>query len=447
MFDIVINKGYVEDPGNRVSSKLNIGILDGKIAEISHDELEGRTVINGENLIVAPGFIDIHMHEDSFNEKTNKFDFLISHSMLKMGVTTVLGGNCGIGPSDLEGYVEKVREKGYPINIGMFVPHECLRNAFGSFDKYKPVTTDVIEKMAKKLRGLLKKGFYGLSFGVEYIPGMNEEEMLRLAKVCAEFGGTIAVHVREDGEQIIPSILEAITLGEKTGAPIQISHIGSMGSFGNMSGVLSIIDEKRSHGVDVVCDCYPYDACCTHIGSTTFDDGFLERYDMDYSGLHISGKVCTEEMFKRARQENPKTLVVAHIMKESDVDMAICHSACITASDGIYVNGQGHPRGSGTFPRLINRYVKEKKSLTITQAIEKITSMPADRFNLKGKGRLSIGADADITIFNLEKIRDMANYESPLEAPVGIEYVIIDGKIAVKGGEILSESLGRYISK
>jgi len=455
MFDIVINNGLVIDPFNKINYKMNLGILNGKIACISKEHLSGNTDINAESLIVTPGFVDMHMHEDPYNSKGDSFALCISNSMLNMGVTTVVGGNCGIGPSNPLEYLDAVDRLGYPINIAMYAPHESLRNIFGDFDKYGLVDKENIDKMAKLLKLQLDGGCIGFSMGIEYIPGINEYEATELMKVTAKSNKLVAIHQRGDAKQSISSIEEIINYAKITSASLQISHVSSMCSFGQMREALSIIDYYRSQGLDIGFDNYPYYAYCTFIGSTCFDDGFLEKYNLNedsYSKLEmtsgeLAGKRFSKETFDKERKKDPKALVIAHLLGEEEVDMSINHPTSIIVSDGLYNNGQGHPRGSGTFPRFINEYVKGKKVLTLEKAIEKITYLPANRMGLSSKGTLSVGADADITIFDLNKIEDGATYLEPLKKPIGIEFVVIGGEIALKHGDIVNSKLGKSIRK
>lgn len=453
MLDIVINNGHVIDPLNRISSKLNIGLNNNKITCISNKQLTGAIEINAEKLIVAPGFIDMHMHEDLYNAKDDVFEDCISNAMLNMGVTTVVGGNCGLGPKNPIEYLDAVDRKGYPINIAMFAPHESLRNTFGDFNKYGPIDNKSIEKMAKLLQQQLDEGCIGLSLGIEYIPGISQYEATELMKVAAKNHKLVAVHQRGDAERAIPSIEEIVNCAMSSNAALQISHISSMCSFGQMEEALSAIDYYKSQGLDIGFDCYPYYAFCTFIGSAVFDEGFLEKFNLNddaYTKLQMTsgefaGKSCTKETFTAQRNKDPNALVIAHLLREEEVDMAIAHPASIVVSDGLYNNGQGHPRGSGTFPRLVNEFVNKKKLFSLETAIEKMTCLPSKRMGFQSKGNLGIGSDADITIFDLNAIEDCATYIEPLKRPTGIEYVIIGGEIALKKGVILNNKLGKSI--
>lgn len=456
MFDLVIHNGLVIDPSGRIYSQLNVGVKNGRVSAVTRDNINGNIEINADGLVVTPGFIDMHIHEDPYNPEKGDFEFVISDTMLKMGVATVVGGNCGIGTmkNPVE-YLNAVDRLGYPVNIGMLSPHEKLRAALGDFSRYESVSQCDIDGMSELLQNHLDGGCLGLSLGFEYIPGINEAEATALMRVTGKNNKLVTVHQRGDGDQAISSIEELLCYAAETGAKLQISHLSSMCSFGSMDEAISIIDSRRSEGLDVLFDGYPYYAFCTSIGSAVFDEGFLEKYhygDEYYARLQIDaeylqGKEMNKDVFLALREKDPGALVVAHLLNGEEVDCCITHPASIVVSDGLYSNGQGHPRGSGTFPKLIREYVIEKKLLTLEDAIEKITWMPAKRMGLTGKGSLKTGADADITIFDLNKIRDGASYQQPLKQPSGIEYVIINGEIALKSGEIIKNRLGRSVRK
>ena len=405
---------------------------------------------------MSPGFIDMHIHEDLYDEENDSFQIVISESMLKMGVTTVIGGNCGKGYTDnpVE-YMNTVDRLGYPVNIGMLAPHERIRSAFGEFDEYKPVDRKYLGGMKELLQTWLAGGCLGFSMGIEYDPGIDETEATALMEIVAKNGKIVTAHQRSDGNQAIASVEEYIAWGAATGAKLHISHLSSMNSFGSMAETLSIIDSNRAKGMDLGFDGYPYYAFCTWLGSAVFDDGFLEKYnfgDEGYGLLQVAsgpsaGIRLNKETFRELREKEPRALIIAHVLNEQEVDLCINHPSCIVVSDGLYSNGQGHPRGAGTFPKLIRDYVVEKKLMTLSDAIEKITWMPAQRMGLQGKGSLKPGSDADITIFDLNTIKDNATYQESRIPPAGIEYAVINGQIALKGGEVLNGKLGRSIRK
>jgi N-acyl-D-amino-acid deacylase len=450
MFDYVLKGGQVIDPKNKISSRLNIGIKNGKINDLTLDDIFGKRVIDCSNLIISPGFVDVHMHEDPYDENKKDFQICISECMLKMGVTSVIGGNCGSGPQNPLEYLKAIERLGYPVNMGLLSAHANLREYVGDFDKYNNVDKGTIDQMCERLKEELQGATLGLSFGIRYTPGINREELLALSQVVKKYDKVVAAHVRDDAEGVIPAIMELIGIAQETGVKIQISHIGSMAAYGQMEEVYRLVDYYSGKGLDIGIDCYPYNAFCTSIGSTTFDDGFRERYKIDYSVLEITqgqykGQRLCEQAFKKERKENPDYLVVAHVMREQEVDMALAHPKTVLASDGVLNDGSGHPRAAGAFPRFIREYVINKKAVSLFDAIAKMTYQPAARFGLK-KGSLSIGSDADIVVFDLERIRDKATFEKPTEDPEGIKFVFVNGELALDDGKIINNRLGRSIT-
>ncbi|WP_312812723.1 amidohydrolase family protein [Sedimentibacter sp.] len=447
----LIKNGFVVDPANKVYSKQNILIDNGKIVFITNEVPKSDVVIDAEDKIVCPGFIDIHMHEEPLNELNNTLEKSITNSMLRMGVTTAIGGNCGINTIEPKKYLDIVDEEGSPISIGLFAGHTFVREMVGNKDKYTNIKEDELRNMQKVLQENLEAGCLGISYGIRYVPGINEEEMLETAKYCKSNNKIITAHVRDDAAYIFEAVNELAKVGIKLNIPVQNSHIGSMAGFGQMEELLSMIDRYKANGLDITNDCYPYYAFSTRIGETTYDGDFLKRYKADYSCIEIcegkyKGQRCNEEIFNELRKLYPKTLTVCHVMKKEDVDLALIHPNVMIASDGLMDGEQGHPRASGTFPRFISQYVKSGK-ISLFNAIEKMSFMQAEKLGLSAKGRLNVGADADIVIFDINKIQDNATFEKPTAKPNGIEYVLINGEIALKDNEIINNSLGKSIRK
>lgn len=450
--DLVIKNGFVIDPKNRIYAKLNIGISAGKIRAVTSSNLEGDKIIDAAGLTISPGFIDAHMHEDSYDVDNDEFHINVFDCMARMGVTTAIGGNCGSGPNRPDLYLDAVDKHGLPVNFGILVPHEELRRSVGENNKYKKVHPENIEKMKNLARKYVDKGCLGISFGIRYVPGLAREELLAISQVLQKDNKVVSAHIRDDAKQVIPSTRELIDIGLTLGIPVQVSHIGSMGAYGQMEELLTLIDNYKAQGMDISSDCYPYNAFSTGIGETTYDEGFLERYQTTYDSIEIAegkfkGQRLNEELFFKLRIENPELITVGHVMKDEEVDMAITHPAVLIGSDGYIHDSQGHPRASGTFPRVIKKYVKEKKTLTLYSAIEKMTYLTAQRYGLEQKGGLSVGQDADIVIFNFAEISDNATFENPTLPPTGIKFVLVNGKIAVKDDKILTRKLGKSIRK
>ena len=445
---ILIHGGRVIDPANRVDAKLNLLVEDGRVAWVGTGMPEADQTIDATGKIVSPGFIDIHMHEDPVGED-GKIAFDISNSMLRMGVTTAAGGNCGINVYDPVEYLALVDKDGAPVNMVMFAGHEYFRKAAGAEDIYAEATESQKRLMEGAIRTALENGCAGVSFGLRYVPGANKDEFYRAAACCQKGNKLIASHVRDDADGIFDAIDEFCAAGAAFGIPVQISHIGSMGGFGQMQQVLRQIDEYKLNGLDIAMDCYPYFAFSTRLGTPTYDPGWLDRYHCDYGVLEFcegkyKGQRATKETFDEMRRDFPQCITVCYVMKEEDVRLAFRHPAVMLGSDGLLNNGQGHPRASGSFPRFLAEFSRNG-NLSLYDAIEKMTAMPAQRLGLANKGRLNVGADADITIFDYEKIRDGATFSEPALPPTGIDYVLIGGEVAAKDCRIVKANCGKAI--
>lgn len=443
----LIYGGHVIDPANRVNGKLNLLIENGKIAWAGTAMPDADRQIDATGKIVTPGFIDIHMHEDPV--ENGKIQPCIFNMMLRQGVTTAVGGNCGGNVYDPVEYLNMVDRDGAAVNVALFAGHEYFREAAGAEDIYAPATEEQKVEMVKGIRSALDGGCVGVSFGLRYVPGADKDEFFRAAECCKESKKIVSSHVRDDADAIFASIDEFFAAGVAYGLPVQISHIGSMGGFGQMEAVLQQIDGYKLNGLDIAMDCYPYFAFSTRLGTPTYDPGWLDRYHCDYSVLEFcegkyKGQRATAATFAEMRRDFTECITVCYVMKEEDIRLAFRHPGVMLASDGLTDNGQGHPRAAGTFPRFLAEFVK-KGTLSLYEAIEKMTAQPADRLRLGSKGRLNVGADADITIFDYETVQDGATFAEPALPPQGIEMVLIGGEIALEKGEIKNAACGKSV--
>ena len=441
--------GHVIDPANRVDGLLNILIEDGKIAWVGTGMVDADRTIDATGKIVTPGFIDIHLHEDPVAD--GKIQPCIFHMMLKQGVTTAVGGNCGINVYDPSAYLDIVDRDGAAVNVALYAGHEYFRKAAGATDIYAGSTEEETQKMAADIRTALDNGCVGVSVGLRYVPGADKEEFFRAAECCAENKKIIASHVRDDADGIFDAIDEFCAAGVEYSVPVQISHIGSMGGFGQMADVLRQIDSYRLNGLDIALDCYPYFAFSTRLGTPTYDPGWLDRYHCDYDVLEYcegkyKGQRANAETFAEMRRDFPECITVCYVMKEEDIRLAFRHPRVMLASDGLVNNGQGHPRAAGSFPRFLAEFAR-KGTVSLYQAIEKMTAMPADRLHLENKGRLNVGADADITVFDFDTVQDGATFAEPALEPKGIDYVFIGGELALDHGTIVKETCGKAVRK
>ena len=446
----LIQNGLLADPASALLERGDLLIEDGKIAALHPENPAADRIIDAQGRIVCPGFIDIHMHEDPVGPD-GKIESCIFHSMLRMGVTTAVGGNCGLNVYDPGHYLDIVDRHGAPVNVALFAGHGYFRECAGAQDKYVAIAPRQQEKMLAGLQSALQAGCMGISFGLRYVPGTDQNEFYAAAQLCQAGGHPISAHVRDDAAAIFAAVDEVARAGHAFGIPVQISHIGSMGGFGQMGKLLEQIDAYRADGLDIACDCYPYTAFSTRIGETTYDDGWLDRYACTYSAcVPASGKYrgqpCTRETFEELRRDDPECITVCYVMRGEDVEMALRHPAVMLASDGLLENGEGHPRASGSFPRFWREYVC-RGGMDLLPGLAKMTSMPADRLGLSCKGRLQPGADADIVIFDPQRLADCARFDAPALPPEGIDYVLIGGEVALKNGEIQNAALGRSVRR
>lgn len=446
--DLLIKNGRVIDPANHLDGIYHVVLKDGVVASVAEDLPHGDyQVIDATGKVVCPGFLDIHMHEAP-TEDLGDMESSIFGTMLRMGVTTVLGGNCGDNVLPPKEYFEAVRD-GLPVNLCLMAGHGDARRLAGVTDRYAPPTRSQVAKMVELLKQWLEEGCFGVSYGIRYSPGITEEELLRTAEVCREEKLLIAAHLRDDADYIFDALEEFLAVARAHGLPCQVSHLGSMGGYGQMAEVLSMLEGEREKGLDVMADCYPYSAFSTSIGATTYDPGFLQRYRCGYDAIVLcggeyDGQRCTEEIFHTLRREAPGTITVAHVMAPEDVDLCLIHPLVMPASDGLMEGGHGHPRAAGTFPRFLKEYGEK---LGLSRAIEKITAMPAQRLGLSHKGNLSVGSDADLVIFDPETIADRATFSEPTLSPVGIHWVILGGKVVCREGKITDPCAGKIIKR
>ena len=445
----LIQNGTLVDPLSKVHAKRNLYIKDGKIAFCTSEFPPADRVIDAAGKIVAPGFIDIHMHEGTVNPD-GTLDESMFLALLNMGVTSALGGNCGNNafPSPAE-YLDLIDQRGIPVNLGLFAGHTDARLRAGGQNKYAPVDSAVQSRMLAELEKELDAGCAGISFGIKYTPGTTFHELLQVCSLCKKADKPISAHIREDAAGVYNAAREIAEAARQLGIQAEISHIGSMAGFGQMCETLAMLDEYVLNGTNLGIDCYPYYAFSTEIGETTYDDGWLEHYNTNYSSIEIcdgefKGQRCTEEIFRTLRKEAPGTITVCHVMKPEEVDMALLHPNVMLVTDGFLHNGQGHPRAAGAFPRFIKNYVHTGK-ISLDDAIAKMASLPALKFGLKNKGRLCAGADADIVIFDPDTIADTATYDNPVASPQGIDTVLISGEPALKKDRVANPGLGRSL--
>lgn len=447
MFDLVINNGTLIDPKTQLQTVGNIGITDGKIRVVSREILEGSEMIDADNLIVCPGFIDIHSHLS--------FPLYPAWCSVRQGITTTLSGNCGISPHmPISKYLDDMDSQGYPLNFATLVGHSwTLRKMVGLTDPYETASEKQINEMVDIAEKALTEGAFGISLGLEYAPGTTLSEVIPLAKLVAKYDKLVPIHIRTDALDFAVGLREAITIMEKTGARVQISHLAyNFGVYPEVMGMaLQMIENARAKGLPLMCDSGIYEAFATFVKSAVFDPGWENRYGCSLNDLMISsgkyvGHQCTEEIYNYVRNEEEGVIGTAFVGVLPDLALALKQSYVMVSTDAGLVDtpGSGHPQDAGTYPKVFQKLVREQGVLSLMEAITKSTWLPAQQLKLFNKGWLGTGADADIVILNPRTITDTANYVGlglPDSKPIGIDHVIVNGVSVVSNGESLEERL------
>ena len=432
VYDRVILGGHVMDPASNLDAVRNIGLLDGRIAVIMTQGIRGRDTIDARGLVVAPGFIDLHSHGTT--PETYRLQSLD-------GVTTTL--ELELGTSDVDVWYRE-RSGGERINYGVSIGHIKVRMAVmqdsGTFmpvneGAYRASTPALTEEIAKCIEIGLSEGAVDIGAGFPYTPAATRDELLAVFRVAAATKTPIHVHITPG----VAGLKEALSLASETDAPLHVAHINSS-SLAETPVMLEMISEARARGHDVTTEAYPYAAGMTEIQSATIQDIYKSASDARLAEIEwpLTGERLNRESFARYTEIGGP--IVVHTNTEQMVAAAITNPLTIIASDAYWQNGTGHPRTAGTFSRVLGRYVREAHSLSLMEAIRKMTLMPAQRLEvrvpaMRQKGRLSVGADADITIFDAERVMDRSTYREPSLPPVGIQHVIVNGVSVVANGQ------------
>lgn len=525
MFDLLIKNGKIVDGSSSPWKYGDIAIQNGKIVEISKKiNKKSKKTIDATGKFVVPGFIDLHSHSDLSILKNPKCDI-----KLKQGITTEIFGNCGfsVAPVKKENlellknytepimgtleewkwnsfgeYLKTLEKNSFAQNVGGFVGNGSLRIAVKGFDA-SPMTKDEMIEVKSLLKESLEQGAKGLSLGLMYTPEnyYSKEEIIEICGVLKDYDGIITAHVRGEGNSLLESIDEILSIAEQTGLPVHISHFKAAGK-NNWNIMLKkgikLIEKAREKGIDITCDVYPYNAGSTTLASLLPPwaleggiDEMLKRItntetkekilnEMRKESTEWDNLVCSTgwenvmlsflkknkeligknilEIAKQRKkdpyncaldlllEENGKIGIIFFHMSQEDVDRVIMLESSFIISDSLFTEGGlPHPRLYGTFPRVISEYVRKRRVITLEKAIQKMTSYPAKRLSIQNRGLIHEDYFADIVIFDFDKIQDNATYLEPNQPSTGIEYVIVNGKIELENNLHNSNLNGKLI--
>lgn len=446
MFDIIINNGKIIDPELKTITRGNIGISGGKIAAITCEKLTGNHIINALGMIVSPGFIDVHGHVDG--------DEYCGELSLKQGVTTTIGGNCGLSPVDMNVFFENQDKVGFPINQAELVGHSfSLRKEIGLNDVYSSASKKQISKMEYLTEKALSEGACGLSLGLDYAPGSSFEEVLALSRIAAKHKKLIAIHTRMFSAEDLDSLAEVIKISQATGTQVLISHFVYQYN-AIMEKALAIVDNAIEEGLNIRIDSGMYTSWATGIGTATFSEEFIEKGIFDFNNMLVAtgkykGSHLNLELYTELRKKHPNECIIYNTGTDENIYSALEKKYAMPSSDtGAYAKGEGHPQIAGTFPRYFKNLVRDRKALSIVEAVRKATLLPAETIGLKTKGRLKKGMDADIVIFDIDTIADTADFPNvgiPDSVPEGVKHVIVNGSLAISGNKPLNLKLGKTL--
>lgn len=489
VYDILIRNGKIIDGTGNSWYYGNVAVKDGNIVKAGREMIEGTAsmVIDATGLIVAPGFIDVHTHiEGNESKDPTAANFIYD------GVTTVVTGNCGESNTDIGNYLSRIDSLHLSINVATLVGHNDVRKAVMG-DANRDALPQELLQMEKIVQQAMKDGAVGLSTGLIYIPGTYSKtpEIIALAKVASKYKGVYATHMRDEGDSVVNAINEAITIGREARIPVEISHFKLSGqqNWGRSKETVQMVKAARENGVEVTIDQYPYTASSTSISTLLPDEVLADGQDSIIARLQneVIRKEVIAYMLKRLKKRklkhfsyavvtshsadssfNGKSIEAINLMKgrkhkakyeaetvmdimlhggagavfhgmgEEDVQRIMQYPFCMFASDAsirIWGEGMPHPRGYGTNARVLAKYVREEKIISLEEAIRRMTSLPAQKFQLQGRGLIKEGMFADMVVFDENAVQDMATFEKPHAYSKGFKYVVVNGRITVDVGK------------
>jgi N-acyl-D-amino-acid deacylase len=499
-YDLVIRNARIVDGTGAPWYRGEIGIRGDSIVAIAPALNAGNArTIDAAGQVVAPGFIDIHTHA-----RRGIFEVPTAENYVRQGVTTLIEGPDGSSPVPLAPFLAKLDALAKSVNIGSFIGQGSIRSeVIGNVDR--KATPDEIAKMQALVEQGMRDGAFGLSTGLFYVPGSftPTEEVIELAKTAARLGGMHKSHQREESIKLLDSVRETIAIGEKGGLPTQVTHHKVIGKayWGGSRETLRLIDEARARGVDVTSDQYPYTASSTSVASALLPAWALEGgreaqaarlkdpatrkkiltetaiairdargggdpknvqfascgFDRTLAGKNLADLTAARGLPPTIENAAETTLWLVeqggcqgifHAMSDEDVERILVHPTTMIGSDGaVVVFGQSnpHPRSYGTFARVLGTYVRDKKVLTLEEAVRKMSSFPAARLRIADRGILRPGMKADMVIFDPLTVRDTATFEKPHAYAEGFSRVLVNGEVVFEGGAMTAARPGKVL--
>ncbi|HEY4104071.1 MAG TPA: D-aminoacylase [Polyangiaceae bacterium] len=484
-FDLTFRDALVVDGSGAPARVTDVHVEGDRIALVGPGKTGARE-IDAKGRALAPGFVDVHAHDDAALLSTPDM-----HFKLLQGVTSVVIGNCGFSLAPLEAsgaeppgnaslfpgfsprfaeladYAEAFAAARPALNAISLVGHNAIRSrVIGSEER--PPTTAEIAAMRALLERALEQGACGFSTGLIYRPGRvaTTEEIVEIARPLAAFGAIYATHMRSEGDRLLESVEETLSVARAVGCRVEISHhkAGGKKNWGKVRASLARVDEANAAGADVTLDAYPYVA-----GSGPMIEYFdLQKIDLvlaeaiqiatcparpDYDGRRLSEIAVSEgiELAEVVRKilglpGAERTVAITFVMDEADVEENLRHPRVMVGSDGLpNPDGRPHPRLYGTFPRVLGEYARKRGLLSLEAAVRKMSGLPCERFGLAGRGRIEAGFQADLVLFDAASIADRASYADPKQAPIGIDMVLVNGRIVAEAGRPTGESPGSFL--
>ncbi|HEY0079975.1 MAG TPA: D-aminoacylase [Pyrinomonadaceae bacterium] len=493
-YDLIIVNARVVDGTGNPWFRADVGVKDGRIARVGRLEgAQARRRIDAKGQVVAPGFIDVHTHVEGI------YELPAAENFVRMGVTSLVTGNCGSSTVEVGRFFGRMQETPLAVNLATLVGHGSVRREVVGLSEREP-TPEELRRMEQLVERAMRDGAVGLSTGLIYVPGTyaKTEEVVALARVAARHGGVYATHMRSEGTEVLDAIRESIRIGEEAGLPVEISHfkISSLRLWGKSTQTLGLVREARTRGLQVTIDQYAYTASSTSLdsrlptwmleggreaGRARLQDARQRRrvFDELKEALKKNGQKDFSYAFVASYEPNPafngksiaaitkevrgKTdfnsqveqilemyvaggaAMVYHNMSEEDVRAIMREPFAMIASDSsvrAFGEGAPHPRGYGNNARVLGRYVRELRLITLEDAVRKMTSLPAQTFGLRDRGLVREGFAADLVVFDERTIGDRATFEQPHQYPVGLSHVVVNGEPVLLDGQMTAARPG-----